>query len=388
MNIFLTGSSGFLGGELLVTLSKRNDISRIFCLIRAKTQEEATTRIAKVLQFHNDFFDQEKVIAVAGDLLDPDLANKLTDNTILKETNLIVHAAANTSFSKIYDNVVEKVNIEGLRSILTWSQTLKNLETFAYIGTATICGGGECNRIVREDESPNPNAKHLVKYTYTKMMGELMLPQYLPKEKILIMRPSIVMGDTRPWIPRSPVILWALATMNLLRLVPVNPLSQIDIIPVDYAIESMVSLLFAKRKYAVYHISSGTASATNTLKVTGYIEKFFPDRPAFKFVDSGLIGQMKKYARSPQMLTEDSELLKYPQYLDYWNSSVGQNGQMRILFAGVEPYFRFIELGQLFDNSRLLEDSGMPPSPPAHDYIKICLKYLEKIDIFEGALDP
>lgn len=388
MNIFLTGSSGFLGGELLVSLSKRNDISRIFCLIRAKSDAEASERIAKVFQFHGNFLDREKVIPVAGDLLDLDLPQKLKSNQELKDVNLIIHSAANTSFSKIYDSLVEKVNIEGLRSILTWSQSLNRLETFAYIGTATICGGGECNRLVREDESPNTNAKHLVKYTYTKMMGELMLPQYLPQEKILVLRPSIVMGDSRPWIPRSPVILWALATMNLLRLVPVNPLAQIDIIPVDYAIDAIISLIFAKRKYHVYHISSGPASATNTLKVTGYIEKFFQDRPAFTFVSSDLIGQMKKYARSPQMLTEGSELLKHQEYLNYWNQSVGVNGQMRILFAGVEPYFRFIELGQVFDNSRLLEDSGMSQSPPAHDYIKVCLKYLEKIDIFEGALDP
>jgi thioester reductase-like protein len=388
MNVFLTGSSGFLGGELLVALSKRDDISKMFCLIRAKTQEEATDRINKVFQFHDDLFDHDKIVAVVGDLMDPDLAQKLTQNPDLKDIHLVVHSAANTSFSKHHDNLVEKVNIEGLRSILIWSQTLKNLKTFAYVGTATICGGAECNRVVREEESPHPHTKHLVKYTYTKMMGEIMLPQYLPKEKILVMRPSIVMGDTRPWIPRSPVILWALATMNLLRLIPVDPLSQIDIIPVDYAIESMEKLLFGKRHYSVYHISSGMASATNTLKVTSYIESFFPDRPPFKFIDPSLIKQIKKYARNPEMLTEDCELLQYPEYLHYWDNSIGLNGKMRILFAGIEPYFRFIDLGQVFDNSRLLEDTGMPLPPPAHEYIKICAKYLDKIDIFEGALDP
>jgi nucleoside-diphosphate-sugar epimerase len=388
MNVFLTGSSGFLGGEFLVSLSKRKGISKIFCLIRANNQEEATERINKVFQFHGDFFDRDKVIAVPGDLLDPDLAQKLTQNAALKDIRLVLHAAANTSFSKHSDRMVEKVNIEGLRSILTWCQTLKELETFAYIGTATICGCAESNRIVYEDESPHPHTKHLVKYTYTKMMGELMLSQYLPKEKILVLRPSIVMGDTRPWIPRSPVILWALATMNLLRLVPVNPLSQIDIIPVDYAIEAMIMLLFAQRHYSVYHISSGTASATNTLKVTSYIESYFPDRPPFKFINSLAIKQIKKFARNPRMLSENCELLQYPEYLNYWSNSIAQNGQMRILFAGIEPYFKFIELGQVFDNSRLLEDTGISPAPPAHEYIKICLKYLDKIDVFECALDP
>ena len=284
--------------------------------------------------------------------------------------------------------MVEKVNINGLQSILTWSQTLKHLETFTYIGTATICGENNRNKNIHEDESPNPETKHLVKYTYTKMLGEMMLTDYLPNDKILVLRPSIIMGDSRPWVPRSPVILWALATMNVLRLIPVDPISQLDIIPIDYAVEAIAQLLFAKRHYSVYHISSGAKSSTNTLKVTSYLENFYQDRPPFKFVNSCLIAQMKKYARNPAMLQPDTELLSYTKYLDYWKHTIGENGRTRILFAGVEPYFRFIELGQVFDNSRLLEDTDVGSSAPAHEYIKVCFKYLEKIDIFEGALDP
>ena len=63
------------------------------------------------------------------------------------------------------------------------------------------------------------------------MKGELLIREHLPAEKILIARPSIIMGDSRPIIPRSPVILWAMATINHLRLIPVNEHSQLDIIP-------------------------------------------------------------------------------------------------------------------------------------------------------------
>ncbi len=389
MNLFLTGSSGFLGGELLVTLSKREDISRIYCLIRAKGKEDAISRLTKVFELHNDFYDKEKIIPVIGDLTDPALAAQLIENTSLADINLIIHSAANTSFSRIYDDLIEKVNIHGLRSVLEWSKTLKRLETFAYIGTATICGGGECDKIIYEDDSPNPNAKHLVKYTYSKMVGETLLPQYLPSEKILVLRPSIVMGDSRPWIPRSPVILWALATVNLLRLIPLKPHAQLDIVPVDYAIKAIIELVFAKKRhYSVYHISAGTKSFTTPAKLSGAIESYFPDKPAFKFVNSDLLGQMKKYSKNKDILQPGMELLKHPEYLSYWKNVLGENGKMRIIFAGLEPYLRFIELGQIFDNARLLEDTHMGVSLPAHEYVKTSIKYLEKIDIFEGALDP
>jgi thioester reductase-like protein len=389
MNLFLTGSSGFLGGELLVTLSKREDISRIFCLIRAKSQEDAIARLTKVFELHNDFYDKKKVIPVVGDLTNPELTGQLIGNTELADVNLIIHSAANTSFSRIYDDMVEKVNINGLRSILEWSKTLKKLETFSYIGTATICGGGECDKTIYEDDSPNPNAKHLVKYTYTKMIGETLLPQYLPAEKILVLRPSIVMGDSRPWIPRSPVILWAVATVNLLRLIPIKAHAHIDIIPVDYAVKAIIELTFStKRKYSVYHISAGAGSHTTPIELTGAIESHFPDKPAFRFIDSELVSQMKKYSKNKDILQPGMELLNHPEYLSYWKEALGENGKMRIIFAGLEPYLKFIDLGQIFDNARLLEDTDMGPSTPAHEYIKTSIKYLERIDIFEGALDP
>jgi hypothetical protein len=47
-----------------------------------------------------------------------------------------------------------------------------------------------------------------------------------------------------------------------------------------------------------------------------------------------------------------------------------------------------MELGQIFDNSKLRADTGMPQSIAAHDYIRISVEYLAKIDVFQGALEP
>jgi hypothetical protein len=85
-------------------------------------------------------------------------------------------------------------------------------------------------------------------------------------------------------------------------------------------------------------------------------------------------------------LTE--ELFQYNDYLQYWEKAFGENTRMRIIFAALDPYIKFIELGQVFDSSRLLEDSNLGIPLPAHEYIKKSIKYLEKIDVFEGALDP
>ncbi|MFQ3579195.1 MAG: SDR family oxidoreductase, partial [Bacteroidales bacterium] len=370
-------------------LSKRPEVEKIFCLIRATDLENAQKRIKKVFDLHNDFYDTSKIVPILGDLSDTQLSKKLKENKDLRGINVIIHSAANTSFSKIYDDLVERINIGGTQQMLEWAKTLDNLELFTYVGTATICGMNVANCLVTEDMSPNLNAKHLVKYTYTKTMGELLLKNYLPENKILVVRPSIIMGDSRDWIPRSYVILWALATLNELRLFPGNPESKVDIISIDYASQSILSLVFSKnRNYNVYHISAGEKSYTTPALSTKVIKEHFTEKPDFKFVERKLLTEMKKWSKNMELVNSHSPIHKYNEYLDYWLENFGDNTKLRILFFALEPYIDFIELSQVFDNSRLLQDTNMGHSIPAHVYLKHAAKYLKSINVFEGAIDP
>jgi thioester reductase-like protein len=385
MNVFITGSTGFLGGEILVNLSKRKEVNKIYCLVRAQDEVDAILRLDKVFSFHGDHYDKEKVIPVIGNLVEENLTERLLGNKELQDVNVIVHSAANTSFSGIYDKMVEQTNIEGLRKIVLFAKQLPKFETFLHIGTATICGKEVKNRLVKEEESPNLEAKHVVSYTHSKSQGELIIREHLPESKILIARPSIIMGDSRDITPRSPVILWAVATINQIRLIPANQHAKLDVISVDYAANAIVKLLFAKRKHSVYHISSGPESATSAQQLSEVLEDHFPDLPKYCFVKNEMLKQMKLLAKNKLPL--DSELLKYPEYIKYWKDAFGELSHLRILFAGLDPYLEFLNLGQVFDNSKLLQDVEIEKPIPAHEYIVKQMGYLEKLDVFEGAMD-
>lgn len=388
MNIFLTGATGLVGGEMLVTLSKHEGINKIYCLVRAASTEDAYSRLQKVFDLRNDEFDRNKITPVLGNLFDDGLTESLINNKAISDTDVVIHSAANTSFSKVNDALVEKANIGGLTKILLWAKQLPKLDTFLYIGTATICGRDKKNVIVHEDDSPNPSVKHLVRYTYTKMVGEQLIREHLPEEKIFIARPSIIMGDSRPIIPRSPVILWAMATINHLRLIPVNEHAKLDMVPVDYTVKAIIGLLFAKRKYSVYHISSGVEGATTAQDLSEMLTEYFDDLPPFRFIDKHNLNDLKLWSKNK--LSPTSEVYNhYKDYLDYWADAFEETSSLRILFAGLDPYLEFMELGQVFDNSRLLEDfPAIGQIKPAHEYMVPSMKFVEKIDIMEGAIDP
>lgn len=386
MNIFITGSTGFLGGEILVNLSKRKEINKIYCLVRAQNEADAFLRLDKVFAFHGDFFDHDKVVPVIGNLVDPDLTKQLIADKELNAVNVVIHSAANTSFSGIYDKMVEDTNVEGLRKVVLWAKQLPNFLTFLHIGTATICGKEVKHRLVKEEESPNLNAKHVVSYTLSKLQGELIIRENLPDSKILIARPSIIMGDSRDRTPRSPVILWAAATINQIRLIPADQHAKLDVISVDYAAEAIVKLLFAKRNHSVYHISSGQEAATTAKQMCEvFADHFNDDIPAYCFVKNDMLKHMKLLAKNKLPL--DSELLKYPEYIKYWKDTFGELSNLRILFAGLDPYLEFLNLGQIFDNSKLLADVDIAKPIPAHEYILKQMDYFEKLDVFEGAMD-
>jgi hypothetical protein len=100
-----------------------------------------------------------------------------------------------------------------------------------------------------------------------------------------------------------------------------------------------------------------------------------------------LLSEMKKWSKNTTLINEQNQLFKYRNYLDYWINNFDDTSKLRILFYALEPYIDFIELGQLFDNTRLLEDTNMGQSIPAHDYLKINGENIKAINIFEGAID-
>src|SRR5204862_4582374 len=138
------------------------------------------------------------------------------------------------------------------------------IETFTYIGTATMvgCSADVIGRTIFETDDLECSAEHLVGYTRSKMLAELEVRSRIPRENLLVIRPSILLGDSRCVVPRSYDIAWIIAASQRLRMNFSSPDSACDILPVDYAARAIVKLLLAQRHYLMYHVSAGRSAST------------------------------------------------------------------------------------------------------------------------------
>jgi thioester reductase-like protein len=385
MNIFLTGCTGLLGGEFLMDLSKRSDVSKIYCLVRAANEVQADERLEKVFGVHDDYYDRGKVIPIVGDLASSEvLIEKLNKIDRLKSVDAVIHSAADTSFAPSHMQNIHRVNVTGSGNIARWAADLPRLETFLYVGTAWIRGCDHPRRVVYEDESPNMDYNQLVEYCRSKTIGEINVRKLIPAEKLLVVRPSSLTGDSRSWTPRKFVIDWCIATFNLLRLVAMEPDAACDLIPVDWVSKAIVELLFAKRHFGVYHISAGVSS-TNMGTLLNAISANY-NRPAARFVDYELLKQMQLFSRG--RLPNDASLRDYQEHLQYWKSTFNSNGDLRKLLWAIKFYYQFVNLGLVFDNTRLLQDTTVGLPEPAHIYLARNRTQLDKIDIMGEADNP
>jgi len=88
LRVLLTGATGFLGGELLIELSKIDRVEKVVCLILAANDDAADERLQKVFSLHGDRYDRSRIQPLAADLIDPGLTSFLCQKRRVDDVNL------------------------------------------------------------------------------------------------------------------------------------------------------------------------------------------------------------------------------------------------------------------------------------------------------------
>lgn len=126
-NIFLTGTTGFVGSHLLEELLLQTS-ANIYCLVRASSSEDGLKRIKATfekfkLSWSSDY--DSRVIAMTGDLSLPHFGMDSENYSLItNHIEIIYHSGSSVSYVQPY-SLIKKSNIDGLHNIIDLAVTGK-----------------------------------------------------------------------------------------------------------------------------------------------------------------------------------------------------------------------------------------------------------------------
>jgi thioester reductase-like protein len=242
-DLLLTGSTGFLGMELLARLLEDTD-RRVWAPVRAEDDAEAAARLratlATLLPDPGEY--SERVVAFAADLTRPGLGvGAGRREEIAEHVSEIIHSAASVSFTLPLEEA-RRVNLEGTRRVLELAAKCGALTRFAHVSTAYVAGdhSGDFTELDHDLGQGFNNT-----YEQSKWEAERLVNERGAELPVQIFRPSIVVGHERSgWTASFNVIYTPLRmyARGALPLIPARRSAPVDIVPVSYVARSILAL--------------------------------------------------------------------------------------------------------------------------------------------------
>ena len=290
----------------------------------------------------------------SGDVSEPqcglDTANY---ERLSAEVTRVIHSAATVRFDHSLDEA-RRINVEGTRHILDFAAGARKMRSFAYVGTAYVAG--ERSGLVRENELA-VGQSYRNTYEQTKAEAEALVQSRLASLPGVILRPSIIVGDSRTGATSSfKMMYWPLKiyARRLWRTVPGYPDATLDIVPVDFVARAVTQLLFEQAAMGcTVHLCAGPHAAATIQQVAHRAMAYF-NGPEPRFVDPRFF-----FAVVRPLL-----------FLSLW-------GRKRRILRDGRAYRDYFTMRLQFDTSnadRLLRPAGVTP-PPVLEYLDRLFAY-------------
>ncbi|KAI8850198.1 male sterility protein-domain-containing protein [Chytridium lagenaria] len=252
-NIFLTGSTGFVGCFLLDQLLDAGN--QIYCLVRAESKEHGMARIRSTLDLYGLWRSsyEYSIVAVVGDLSKPLLGLELEQwDRLAKTMDLVVHCAAEVDYFKTYDELFP-VNVEGTRQMLEFSIAGK-VKHFHYMSALAVFSPISDLRI---DETNVPSGKGLHSgYTQSKYVAEtLVLEAGNMGRPCSIYRLGRITGHSQTGaLPPQDLPFLLMKGIIEMGCFPMDLQAPVDIVPIDYCASLLAHFI---RRQAVRLLDGG-----------------------------------------------------------------------------------------------------------------------------------
>lgn len=305
-SVFITGASGFIGSVLLEKLLRcYPGIKSIYIIMRTKKDQSPEERLNKSL-LSSQLFDRirelekkgqrlfEKIKVVPGDISEANMGISKEDlDKLVSDTSLgiVFNLAASVRFNEALKSSAQ-LNLVAMSNMIDFCRLLPNLISLCHISTAFVNGrfykGEEIEeRMYPMEQSPYdliektksmdqetldrlavdylkdwPNT-----YTYTKSLAEHLLALEGSDLPVAIVRPSIVVAAYKEphegWVDSLNGITGVVLAsgIGLLKTVHIVRSYRVDIIPVDYVVNTSIAAAYYVAKTSKHNYNSNNKSA-------------------------------------------------------------------------------------------------------------------------------
>jgi thioester reductase-like protein len=252
-DVLLTGATGFVGQEVLDRLLARDDRD-VHALVRASDDDAAAQRLP----------DHPRLNAWAADIERPGLGLDMRRfDELAERVSTVIHCAASVSFSLGLEES-RRVNVAGTGRMVELAERCAErggLERFSYVSTAYVAGA---HRGEFDEDSLEVGQRFRNPYERSKFEAELMLRERAAGLPLQVLRPSIVVGDSRTGWTSSFNVLYPPLRAFARGAIPALPArrgSPVDVVPVDYVADS-VDRLARCGPDGTFHLVAGRNATT------------------------------------------------------------------------------------------------------------------------------
>lgn len=281
----ITGATGFLGRSLTNRLLE--DGEKV-CIVIRNNEDDFKTRAGAIFPgYIVKYGDRFKVIN--GDIAKKNLGISAEFLGEIKNTKISLwHLAANLSFKCEHKEQIYRDNVKGVENVVNLINTFSPESTLYYTSTAYICGSK--NKKCSENETDRGQTPRNL-YEKTKLIAEKIIRDNCERKHI-VFRPSIIIGDAyagkavgctfgyyrftyvfyifKKWVIAKlrdggfwkkilelfgAVYESKIDKLKFIRLVlPFPKNSQVNLIPIDFVIDSMVKISKECQESKTFHI--------------------------------------------------------------------------------------------------------------------------------------
>lgn len=343
--ILLTGSTGFVGQELLARILDQSD-RHVHALVRAGDRAEAQRRIDDVVgQLADPDRLEGRVTAVPADLTAPGLGlDEETQAELAALVTTVIHCAASVSFSMPLDQS-RLINVDGTKRILELARRCHaagaRLDRMVYVSTAYVAGRHR-GSFSAEDLQRGQRFRNA--YEQSKHEAELLVHAAGEELPVQIFRPSIVVGDRQTgWTTSFNVLYQPMRAFSrgLYSVLPGRLDAPVDVVSVDYVADAIWALCREPFESPETHLLVSGNDAISVRELATLTSQYF-DRPAPRIISPRLF----RFLAVPVLLRR-------------------RNNATRAVLEHSAVYFPYFSVETRFDDAvtrAALEPHGIAPS--------------------------